>query len=85
MVKKEGKYQVWMNVRSSGDTLKLGEGEEFDVGDQPATVEAIEPQSIKIKIADRTRSVKLGKSLAEERRRGGRGGPGGGYGGGARE
>jgi hypothetical protein len=80
VVKKEGKYQVWMNVRSSGATLKLSEDETFDVGDQKATIEKIEPQSIKIKFAENTRSVKLGKSLAEERGRWG--GFGGGFGGG---
>lgn len=87
VVKKEGKYQVWMNRRSSGEMLRLSEGETFDLGDQEATITKIEPQTIEIKVADKTRLVNLGKSLAEERGWGGfgfggrRGFGGGGYGG----
>ncbi len=72
VVKKEGKYQAWINQRSSGKTFKLHEGDTFDVGKETATVSKIEPHSVEIQLGERRRQVALGKSLAEDRgRRGG--------------
>lgn len=72
VVKKEGKYQVWINLRSSGKMLKLHEGETFDLGKEKATVSRIEPHSVEIEVGGRQRLVTLGKNLVEERgRRGG--------------
>lgn len=77
VVKKEGKYQAWINLRSSGKTLKLHEGETFDVGKEKATVSKIEPHAVEIELRQRRRLVALGKSLAEDRGwRGGRRGRG---------
>jgi hypothetical protein len=72
VVKKHGKYQVWVNLRSSGKTLKLGEGETFELGKETATIERIERDKIAIEAGGRRREIGLGKSFAEERgRRGG--------------
>ncbi|HVX10488.1 MAG TPA: hypothetical protein VHC22_04870 [Pirellulales bacterium] len=72
VVKKHGKYQVWVNLRSSGKTLKLGEGETFELGKETATIERIERDKIEIEAGGRRREIGLGKSFAEERgRRGG--------------
>lgn len=84
VVKDEGKLQVWVNVRSTGKTLKVHEGETFDLGKEKATVTHINTHSVEIDVAGRQRTITLGKSLAEERGRWGggmgrRGGfPGGG-------
>lgn len=72
VVKKEGKYEAWINLRTSGKTLKLHEGDTFDVGKQTATVSKIERSGVEIELGERRRVVALGKSLSEERgRRGG--------------
>lgn len=75
VVQEEGRYQAWINLRSSGKTLKLHEGDTFDVGKQKATVSKIEPHAVEIELGERRRLVALGKSLAEDRgwRGGGRG------------
>jgi hypothetical protein len=74
VVKKQGKYQVWINIRISGKTFKLNEGETFELGTETATVSRIEPQAVEIETGGRQRRVSLGKSFAEERgRRGFRG------------
>jgi hypothetical protein len=72
VVKKEGKYEAWINLRASGKTLKLHEGETFDVGKQTATVSKIERSAVEIELGEQRRVVALGKSLAEERGRRGR-------------
>lgn len=81
VVKKEGTYQAWINLRSSGKTLKLREGDTFDLGKGKATVTRIDPHSVEIEAAGRRRLIALGKNLSEERGRwggfGGRGFPGG--------
>jgi hypothetical protein len=72
VVKKEGKYEAWINLRSSGKTLKLHEGDTFELGKQTATVAKIDRGIVEIDMGGRRRPVALGKSLAEERgRRGG--------------
>lgn len=84
VVGKQGAYQVWINIRSSGKTLKLKEGDTFELGTETATISHIEPQKVEIETAGRQRRVTLGKSLAEERGgRGFRGGRSGGFSGGA--
>lgn len=78
VVKKEGVSYVWINVRSSGKTLKLKEGDTFDLGKEKATIARISPPTVEIDVGERRRVVTLGKSLAEQRgRRGGRGMRGG--------
>jgi hypothetical protein len=74
VVKKEGTYQAWINLRSSGKTLKLREGDTFDLGKDKATITRIDPHSVEVEAAGRRRLIALGKNLTEERGR--RGGPG---------
>ncbi|HWB10502.1 MAG TPA: hypothetical protein VG826_14835 [Pirellulales bacterium] len=72
VVKKAGKYQVWINLRSSGKTLKLSEGESFDLGKDKATVSKIDSHKVEIEAAGRRREIALGSNLSEQRgRRGG--------------
>lgn len=75
--KKEGKYQVWMNQRSSGTTLKLAEGDSFDLGKVKVTIAHINPHAVEFDIGGRRQTVTLGKNLADQPPRGfGFGGPG---------
>lgn len=80
VVKKEGRYEAWINLRSSGKTLKLHEGDNFELGKQTATVAKIDRGTVEIDLGGQRRVVSLGKSMADERgRRGGfrgRGPPG---------
>ncbi|HVW36439.1 MAG TPA: hypothetical protein VHB99_04010, partial [Pirellulales bacterium] len=62
---KDGQPQVWLNLRSSGRTLKLSEGDKLDVGSLHGTVTRIQEQAIEIETEGKRRRVSLGKSLAE--------------------
>jgi hypothetical protein len=69
VVKKEGKYQVWISLRSTGKMLKLNEGETFDLGKEKATVTRIDRGAVEIEAAGRRREVALGNNLSEKRGR----------------
>ena len=62
---KDGRPQAWLNLRSSGRTLKLSEGDKLDVGSLHCTVTRIQEQAIEIETDGKRRRVALGKSLAE--------------------
>ncbi|HEV3342723.1 MAG TPA: hypothetical protein VG125_20290 [Pirellulales bacterium] len=74
VVKKEGKYQVWISLRSSGKMLKLYEGETFDLGKEKATISRIDRGTVEIEAGGRRREVALGNNLTLQR------GPRGGFG-----
>ena len=74
IVKKDGVNYVWLHIRSSNKTLKLKEGDTFDLGKDKATVARIAPPTVEIEVGERRRVASLGKSLAEQRGRWG--GPG---------
>ena len=62
-----GRRQTWINLRAEGTTLKLFEGEEFQVGQVPVVVRQIENGSVELEtdVLERRFRVKLGQSLAD--------------------
>lgn len=61
----EGRLQAWLNLRGSGRTLKLSEGDNLDVGSLHGTVARIREQEIEIELDGKRRRISLGKSLAD--------------------
>jgi Tfp pilus assembly protein PilO len=60
-----GKPQVWIVVRTTGQTLKLQQGEPFEIGSVQGTIARINPRSLEIDVGGRRRSVALGANLLE--------------------
>lgn len=60
-----GKPQVWLNVRTTGELLKLDEGDEFQVGTFRGTIERIGALAVEILADGRRQLVPLGKSLRD--------------------
>jgi hypothetical protein len=62
-----GRKQTWISLRAEGTTLKLFEGDEFNVGQVPVVVRQIENGSVEMEtdVLERRFRVKLGESLAD--------------------
>ncbi|MCL4202899.1 MAG: hypothetical protein KJ000_10400 [Pirellulaceae bacterium] len=62
-----GRRQAWISLRTEGKTLKLHEGDEFNVGQVPVTVRRIEDSAVELEsaILEKRIRVTLGKSVAE--------------------
>jgi hypothetical protein len=62
-----GRKQTWISLRAEGTTLKLHEGDEFNVGQVPVVVRQIENGSVELEtdVLERRFRVKLGESLAD--------------------
>jgi hypothetical protein len=62
-----GRRQIWISLRTEGKTLKLFEGDEFNVGQIPVTVKRIDSSAVELEAAilEKRIRVTLGKSLAE--------------------
>jgi hypothetical protein len=62
-----GQRQTWISLRSEGTTLKLFEGDEFQVGQVPVTVRRIENSTVEMEaeVLEKRLRVKLGQSLAD--------------------
>ena len=59
--------QAWINVRTTGETLRVHEGDDVKVGALKGKVESIEPRLLVIKTDDeKPLRVQLGHSLREE-------------------
>jgi hypothetical protein len=65
VLKVDGRLQAWLNLRSSGRTLKVSEGDKLDVGSLHGTVARIQDQALEIETDGKRRRISLGKSLAE--------------------
>ncbi len=63
----EGRRQAWINLRTEAQTLKLHEGEAFQVGDVPVTIRQINHRSVEMEAPDLEKQfqVPLGHSLAQ--------------------
>jgi hypothetical protein len=59
----EGRPQAWLNVRTTGKTLKLHEGDQFEVGQLKAKVARIGPREIELDAGGKRLVVPLGQSL----------------------
>jgi hypothetical protein len=62
-----GRRQIWVSLRTEGKTLKLFEGDEFNVGQIPVSVKRIDSSAVELEAAilEKRIRVTLGKSLAE--------------------
>ncbi len=62
-----GRRQAWINLRTEAKTLKLHEGEEFQVGEIPVTIRQINQRSVEMEAPDLEKQfqVPLGQSLAQ--------------------
>jgi hypothetical protein len=67
IVKSGDKLQAWINVRTTGETLRVQEGDDVEVGALKGKVESIEPRLLVVKTDDeKLLRVQLGHSLREE-------------------
>jgi len=60
-----GRIQAWINVRTTGETLRLFEGDDVNVGLFEGKVVSIESRAIVIKSGDEELRVKLGDNLRD--------------------
>jgi hypothetical protein len=63
----DGRPQVWMDVRTKGDKLKLFEGDPFKIGDLDGKVLqiALARRSVLLEIGGQQREVRLGNNLEQ--------------------
>jgi hypothetical protein len=64
-----GRWQAWITLRTDGKSLKLFEGDEFDVGEVKVKVARIEARSVELHAAvlEKKLVVSLGQNVAEGR------------------
>ncbi|MBN2476169.1 MAG: hypothetical protein JXB62_16270 [Pirellulales bacterium] len=60
-----GKPEVWLNVRTTGEKLKLFEGDPFEIGEVTGSIVQIEPRFVVVEIEGQRFRVKLGDSLGQ--------------------
>jgi hypothetical protein len=61
----DGRYQAWIHVRTTNETLRLFEGDEVKVGLFDGKIVSIEPRLIVVKSGDEELRVKLGENLRD--------------------
>ena len=66
IVQVEGRLQAWINVRTTGETLRVFEGDAVKVGSLEGNVLSIEPRRIVLKLEDEELKVELGRNLRED-------------------
>jgi len=57
------KWQAWINVRTTGETLHVGTGDPVKVGELEGQIISIESNALVVKIGEKTYRVPLGESL----------------------
>lgn len=62
-----GRSELWLKARTTGELFILGEGDEFQVGQVRGTIVQINDQSAEIHINGQRHLIALGKSLGEAR------------------
>ena len=67
ILESDGKPQIWITVRTTGQMLKLGEGDTFTVGGLTGSVTSIDARKAELAIAGKRLVVSLGDSLKEAR------------------
>jgi hypothetical protein len=60
-----GQRQLWLNIRTSGETLKLNEGDKFEVKRLQGVVTNIAANHIDVQAAGESRRFELGDNLAQ--------------------
>ena len=63
-----GQRQLWLNVRTSGETLKLAEGDRFEVKRLKGVVSRIGEDVVDVTAAGESRRFELGENLAQGQR-----------------
>lgn len=63
ITEKDGKSQVWMRARMSGEKFTLSEGEEFHTAGLQGTVKRIGQREVELEIDGKARVIPLGESL----------------------
>ena len=59
----DGRYQAWIHVRTTGETLRLFEGDAVKVGLFDGKIVSIEPRMLVVKCNDEELHVELGHNL----------------------
>jgi len=65
VVEVDGRPQVWLFIRSSDETLKYYEGDEFEIGPIRGTVVRIDPRQVELNVRGRSVVLMLGDNLSE--------------------
>lgn len=61
----DGRYQAWIHVRTTNETLRLFEGDAVKVGLFDGKIVSIEPRAIVVRSGDKDLRVKLGENLRD--------------------
>ncbi len=61
----DGEREAWLQVRSSGEVLKLREGDSFDIGTVAGSVERIDDRALEISVVGETHRLELGETLRQ--------------------
>lgn len=61
----DGERQVWLTIRTSGELLKLREGEKFEVEKFKGTISRLGVQAVEVTAGEESRLYQLGESLAQ--------------------
>ena len=61
----DGRYQAWIHVRTTNETLRLFEGDDVKVGQFDGKIVSIEPRAIVVKSGDEELRVELGQNLRD--------------------
>jgi hypothetical protein len=65
IVEDDTKHQLWLRIKTTGQTLKLSEGEEFSVGDVQCKVEKIGVRDAVVTVAGKRKQVHLEDNLRD--------------------
>jgi cellobiose-specific phosphotransferase system component IIA len=68
-------WQAWINVRSTGETLRLASGDPVKIGALDGKIESVEERSLVFKTGDKRFRVALGQSLRKGTEIDAKGGP----------
>lgn len=60
-----GRRKIWVSIKSEGRTVRVGEGESFQVGDVDAMVVTINNRDAEVVSADKVYRVQLGQQLVD--------------------
>jgi hypothetical protein len=61
--KEEGKLRAWVNVRTTGESLQLGAGDKFEIGQLKGEVASVSLKQLVIDTEEGTLAIRLGESL----------------------
>ena len=64
-LKRGERHEVWFHIRTTGEVLKLGIGDDFKVGTMKGVVEHIEVDTAEIRTEKEILLVELGKTIAQ--------------------